>query len=62
MQQKSLEEYRKFIKSFTKLHNDAKKIPLGESSPSDLNSNPDFKVLIFSPHPDDECVVGALPL
>lgn len=62
MQQNSLEEYKNFIKSFTKLHNEAKKIPLGESISAKLTSNPDCKVLIFSPHPDDECVVGALPL
>ena len=56
--------YRKFAEDYERLYRDGKKIALGgfpktakPELPPDAPS-----VLIFSPHPDDECIIGALPL
>ena len=55
-------KYRKFVKDFTNLHNNARQLPIGDYDVVAENANPTYKVLIFSPHPDDECIIGALPL
>ena len=55
-------QYLDFVKNFTKIHKQAASIPLGESSVHESRGKSGPKVMIFSPHPDDECVVGALPL
>src|SRR5207249_11572429 len=50
-------EYARFAK-------EGKTYPLGNFVPTPKPSlSPSApKVLIFSPHPDDECIIGALPL
>lgn len=56
--------YQTFVREYVRLIKEAKAYPLGGLSPS---ARPQLaadasKVLIFSPHPDDECIVGALAL
>ena len=56
--------YRKFVEDYERLYRDGKRIALGGFSKT---QHPEIgleapKVLIFSPHPDDECIIGALPL
>ena len=58
----AFKQYLDFVKNFAELHKNAASIPLGESSLQTTGDNSGPKVMIFSPHPDDECVVGALPL
>lgn len=62
MQNDILLKYQEFIKDFTELHKNARNLPIGDYSEGTENSDPSYKVLIFSPHPDDECIIGALPL
>jgi LmbE family N-acetylglucosaminyl deacetylase len=56
--------YNQFISHFAKVVQDAKSLPLGGFAPLPRPSlKPDApRVLIFSPHPDDECVIGGLAL
>lgn len=56
--------YLKFVQQFESLVESAKKIPLGGFPPCPPQKiSPDApKVLLFSPHPDDECITGLLPL
>ncbi|MDH3658737.1 MAG: PIG-L family deacetylase [Alphaproteobacteria bacterium] len=56
--------YRPFIEGHAALLQQGAALPLGGLTPS-LRSpatNDGGKVLIFSPHPDDECIIGGLPL
>src|SRR5262245_32850450 len=56
--------YNDFVRRYEQLYRDGRKIQMGgfpktahpEISPAAQS------VLIFSPHPDDECIIGALPL
>ncbi len=42
---------------------DGKKLPLGGMPASAIRADPAApRALVFSPHPDDECIVGCLPL
>ncbi len=59
---KTYEQYFQFVKKFNALHREAAKIPLGEFAALNTPGSAGVKVMLFSPHPDDECVVGALPL
>src|SRR5687767_13562793 len=56
--------YRKFVEDYERLYRDGKKMALGgfpiAAKPQESPDTP--YVLIFSPHPDDECIIGALPL
>ena len=56
--------YRKFVDEYERLYRDGKKIAMGgfpkTAKPQIAPDAPN--VLIFSPHPDDECIIGALPL
>jgi len=56
--------YDQFVTQFARLLQDGEKLPLGGFPPPPrieiAHQAP--KVLIFSPHPDDEVVIGALPL
>ena len=56
--------YRKFVEEYERLYRDGKKIAMGgfpkTAKPQIAPDAPN--VLIFSPHPDDECIIGALPL
>ena len=56
--------YQRLVSEYARLLQTGKSDPLGGFAPS---SRPDVpsdapKVLIFSPHPDDECIIGGLPL
>lgn len=56
--------YRSMVAAQLALLRDAATLPLGGLTPGSLTP-PDIdapKVLIFSPHPDDECIIGGLPL
>lgn len=56
--------FNEFVARYEQLYRDGKKIQLGEfpKSPAPTIAQNAPKVLIFSPHPDDECIIGALPL
>ena len=56
--------YRKFVSEFSRLVTEGKNLPLGgippHGRPAPDSSAP--TALIFSPHPDDECIIGGLAL
>jgi LmbE family N-acetylglucosaminyl deacetylase len=56
--------YTHFVNEFVKLQDEAKAMPLGDIPPAPaprlMDNAP--RVLVFSPHPDDESIIGALPL
>ena len=56
--------YARLVSEFARLVRKGKKLPLGGfTAPRHPTLLPDAPVvLIFSPHPDDECIIGALPL
>ena len=56
--------YREFVSSFARLVSEGKALPLGDIPRQTLPAPaPDAPVaLIFSPHPDDECIIGGLAL
>jgi N-acetylglucosamine malate deacetylase 1 len=58
--------YYSFANAFSKLVNDGKALPLGGFAPegkAQPQPGPGAPLaMIFSPHPDDECIVGALAL
>jgi LmbE family N-acetylglucosaminyl deacetylase len=59
-----LNPYQKLVSEYVRLKSEAKGYPLGRfkviESPTVNSSAP--KVLIFSPHPDDESIVGGIAL
>jgi len=56
--------YHDFVRGYEQLYQDGRSLELGgfekAERPQIASSAP--TVLIFSPHPDDECIIGALPL
>ncbi len=56
--------YHSFVSSFARLNGDGKALPLGGIPPHGRPKPPANApvALIFSPHPDDECIIGALAL
>lgn len=56
--------YESFVSTLARLLQQGKSLPLGGfPAPERPKPPPDApKVLIFSPHPDDEVIIGALPL
>ncbi|MDE3066648.1 MAG: PIG-L family deacetylase [Verrucomicrobiota bacterium] len=56
--------YSPFVSQFARLVTEGRTLPLGGIPPlSRPRSAPDAPVaLIFSPHPDDECIIGGLAL
>ena len=56
--------YEKFVSAFVQLAAEGKALPLGGIPPQKKNPPPPGApvALIFSPHPDDECVIGGLAL
>ncbi len=56
--------YHQFVSTFANLVRTGKSLPLGGiPSPAKSKRKPDAPVaIIFSPHPDDECVTGGLAL
>ena len=61
---RTMNPYRSFVSSFARLVAEGKSLPLGNVLPHGKpKPAADAPVaLIFSPHPDDECIIGALPL
>lgn len=59
-----MKEYHQFIEALENLVKQGHQIPLGNQEPCNAMSfEPDApEVLLFSPHPDDECITGLLPL
>jgi len=57
-------QYREFVAGFERLLAEGKKLPLGgfPPLPSPTTGPQALRVLIFSPHPDDEVIIGGLPL
>ncbi len=56
--------YTAFVRSFEELMDSARSLPLGEitlAKPVPTRAGAPV-VMVFAPHPDDECIVGALPL
>lgn len=56
--------YRQFVTDLSRLMDEGTKLPLGTFPPLPAPELPENapRVLIFSPHPDDECIVGGLAL
>jgi len=56
--------YLKFVSEYARLIAEGKSFPLGGFTPATHSALPKDapRALVFSPHPDDECIVGALPL
>lgn len=56
--------YQEFVGQYERLYRDGKKIAMGgfpKTAKPEIAADAPV-VLIFSPHPDDECIIGALPL
>jgi N-acetylglucosamine malate deacetylase 1 len=61
---KSSNPFKQFVSDYARLYRAGKALPLGKTFPQ---KSPRLKsdapvALIFSPHPDDECIVGGLAL
>jgi LmbE family N-acetylglucosaminyl deacetylase len=55
--------YTAFVDTITKALQEGKRLPCGGFEPVAVKPAPGSpRVLVFAPHPDDECLVGALPL
>jgi LmbE family N-acetylglucosaminyl deacetylase len=59
-----LSSFKQFVSELLRLQQEAKHLPLGGLSPLQKLALPEDapKVLIFAPHPDDEVIIGGLPL
>src|SRR6266481_6248518 len=56
--------YHNLVSEYARFAKEGKTYPLGNFLPTQkpaLSASAP-KALIFSPHPDDECIIGALPL
>jgi LmbE family N-acetylglucosaminyl deacetylase len=60
----AMNPYQKFVSDYARLFTGGKSLPLGGIAPRKKSAPaPDAPVvLIFSPHPDDECIIGGLAL
>jgi len=56
--------FRAYVNGIAQLMAEAKSVPLGNLPPAPIPepSKDAPRVLVFSPHPDDESIIGALPL
>lgn len=56
--------YHKLVAEYARLLQEGADYPLGNQPPGPLSVIPKDapRALLFSPHPDDECITGALPL
>ena len=56
--------YQQFVADIARLQREGRDLPLGGLEPVKVPAlDPDApKALIFSPHPDDECIIGGLAL
>src|SRR5947209_5638735 len=59
-----LSSYKQFVSELLRLHEEAKHLPLGGLPPpkKPMVRSDVPKALIFAPHPDDEVIIGGLPL
>ncbi len=59
-----MKDYHELVSKFSNILEEGREIPLGGFDPAPRPHLPDDapKVLIFSPHPDDEVIIGGLPL
>ena len=59
-----MNSYRQFVSAFANLITNGKTLPLGNVPPHDkpVSQAAAPVALIFSPHPDDECIIGGLAL
>ncbi len=57
-----MNQYIKYIEAVSRAVKSARKLPFGGPEKIRRNSGNGGKVLIFAPHPDDECIIGLLPL
>lgn len=59
-----MQNYREFVDLLTEAVHQAKQLPLGTATPCSCPEIPEdaSRALVVSPHPDDECVIGTLPL
>src|SRR5258707_9184495 len=60
----SMQPYQNFVAGFGKLLAEGRKLPLGGFPPAHIPPLTAHapRALIFSPHPDDEVIIGGLPL
>lgn len=60
----AMNPYHDFVNSFARLVTDGKRLPLGGIAPHHRPAPPASApaALIFSPHPDDECIIGGIAL
>ena len=57
-----LHSFEEYVEQFRHLFESGKSLPLGEAPlPALPDPHPGPPVMIFSPHPDDECIIGGLP-
>jgi LmbE family N-acetylglucosaminyl deacetylase len=56
--------YHRYVSEIARLTDEGRALPLGGFPPAPRPALPADapRVLIFSPHPDDECIVGGFPL
>lgn len=61
---RQMNPYRELVASHARLVCDGRRLPLGEAIGASARTFPlkGPTVLIFSPHPDDECIIGGLPI
>ena len=57
-----MNQYLKYVQDVSRTVKSAKKLPLGGSGKIAKGRGKGGKVLIFAPHPDDECIIGLLPM
>jgi LmbE family N-acetylglucosaminyl deacetylase len=60
----AMNPYHQFVSSFARLFAEGKSLPLGGIPPHPQSAPPSSApvALIFSPHPDDECIIGGFAL
>jgi LmbE family N-acetylglucosaminyl deacetylase len=59
-----MNSYLHLVQQYAELLHTGKRLPFGGFAPLDRpkTDQDSPRALIFSPHPDDECIIGALPL
>ncbi len=59
----TVNDFREFVDATAQLHHEAAKLgPSASFNPLPPPADGAPVALVFSPHPDDECIIGALPL
>ncbi|MFO7820745.1 MAG: PIG-L family deacetylase [Lentisphaeria bacterium] len=59
-----MQDYKDFVNTLVKTFEDAKHLPLGDvtNRPEPETTGDAPCAILMSPHPDDECIIGTLPL